>query len=206
MDKKDLLQSLKKRGIPENVIDAFSKVDREDFVPRELQKMAYEDSPLPISKGQTTSQPYTIAFMLAHLDVKKGQKVLEIGSGSGYALAIMAELIGSKGRAFGIERIPELERRSKKSLADYRNVNVYNRNGINGLEEFAPFDRIMISAALREIPEKIMGQLKNKGLLVAPKGSRFDHEIFVIQRKSGKEFEVKQRIPGFVFVPFIYED
>ena len=96
--------------------------------------------------------------------------------------------------------------KSKTNLTDYENVKVYNKNGIKGLEEEAPFDGIVISAALHEIPEKTMGQLKNNGILVAPKGSRFEQEIIAIRRKSKSEFEIKKRIPGFIFVPFIGED
>ena len=201
-----MLQSLRERGIPEAILLAFSEIEREDFIPADMERMAYEDIPLPIGKNQTTSQPYTIALMLSLLDVKQGQKVLEIGSGSGYVLALLSKLAGPEGKVFGVELVKETVKKSRKTLQGTKNIKVYNKNGAGGLPEFAPFDRILISAALRDIPEGIIAQLADHGILVAPKGSRFEQEILVIERKSGSEFEIKKRLPGFVFVPFIGED
>ena len=144
--------------------------------------------------------------MLSELKLKKGQKILEIGSGSGYVLALMSELVGKSGKAYGIEIIPELVKMSKKNLRNYKNVLVYNRNGSEGFPEKAPFDRILLSAACRVIPESLMAQLKVGGILVAPKGSRFEQEIIVIKRRSKNEFELLKKLPGFVFVPFIGQD
>ncbi|MGA2130153.1 MAG: protein-L-isoaspartate O-methyltransferase [Candidatus Pacearchaeota archaeon] len=209
MNKKELLWSLRERGAPEKIIDAFSKVNRENFISNNLKKMAYEDTPLPLTKGQTTSQPYTIALMLSNLHLKPGQKVLEIGSGSGYVLALISELIGKTGKVIGLEIIPELVKKSKENIEDagYKNIKIYKRNGSNGFPDEAKFDRILISAALRDVPEKIMAQLKTHGgILVAPKGSRFEQEIIVIERHSEAEFEIKKRLPGFVFVPFVEGD
>ena len=204
MEKKELLDSLKEKNFPQKILDAFSKVKRENFIPRNVKTMAYEDTALPIGHGQTVSQPHTIAIMLSLLDLKKGQKVLEIGSGCGYVLALLSEIVEKEGRVFGIEVVKELAKKSKENLADYyENVKIYNKNGAEGLEEKALFDRILISAAIRDIPEKVMGQLKNNGILVAPKGSRFEQEIIAIQRKSKTEFEIKKKIPGFIFVPFV---
>lgn len=207
MNKEELLWSLRERGAPEKIIDVFSKVNREAFISSNLKKMAYEDTPLPLTKGQTTSQPYTIALMLSNLHLKSGQKVLEIGSGSGYVLALISELVGKTGKVIGLEIVPELVKKSKENIEDagYKNIKIYKRNGSNGFPDEAKFDRILISAALRDVPEKIMAQLKKKGILVAPKGSRFEQEIIVIERMSEAEFEVKKRIPGFVFVPFVEE-
>jgi len=203
--KHQLLRSLEERGIQPRILEAFAEIDREDFIPAELEKMAYDDIPLPIGKGQTISQPYTIAVMLSLLELKKGQKVLEIGSGSGYVLALISQIIGEKGRVFGMEVIPELVKKSRKALTGYRNVRVYNKNGVQGLKEKAPFDRIIISAAVNEIPQELLHQLKPKGgILVAPKGSRFEQELVVIERKDNV-FEIKKRVPGFLFVPFVGE-
>src|SRR3989344_1119970 len=116
MDKLQLLQSLKKKNFPEEVVEAFSEVKREDFISEDLTEKAYEDTALPIGQGQTISQPYTIAIMLSELNLKKGQKVLEIGSGSGYVLALLSELVGKSGKVFGIEIIKELAEKSKKHL------------------------------------------------------------------------------------------
>jgi protein-L-isoaspartate(D-aspartate) O-methyltransferase len=136
--------------------------------------------------------------------LKKGQKVLEIGSGCGYVLALLSEIVGEKGEVYGIEVINSLVEKSELNLETYDNIKVYNRNGAEGLSEKAPFDRILISAALREVPEKIMGQLnEKKGILVAPKGSRFEQDLITIQRNSPAEFEMKNKIPGFIFVPFV---
>ena len=205
MDKQELIKSLEEKKFPKHVLEAFSRVKRQDFIPYTLRGMAYNDSALPIGSGQTMSQPYTIALMLSLLDLKPGQKVLELGSGSGYVIALISEIVGKKGRVFGIEVINELFKKSKDNLHDYKNTRVLHRNGSKGLPEEAPFDRILISAALHDIPEIIIGQLKNNGILVAPKGSRFEQEIIAIQRKSKTEFEMKKRLPGFLFVPFIEE-
>jgi len=205
MDKSELIKSLEEKKFSKEIVDAFSKVERQDFLPHSLKKMAYDDTPLPIGQGQTISQPYTIAIMLSELDLKKGQKILEIGSGSGYVLALIAEILGETGKIFGLEIIPQLFKKSKENLENYRNVKIYKRNGSNGFPDEARFDRILISAALREVPEKLMAQLKHKGILVAPQGSRFEQEIIVIQRKTETEFEMIKRLPGFIFVPFVEE-
>ena len=203
--KHELLRSLSERGIPPKILEAFSAVERADFISAELERMAYDDIPLPIGKGQTISQPYTIAIMLSLLELKPGQKILEIGSGSGYVLALLSELIGEKGRVFGMEVLPELAKKSRKALVGYKNVRVFAKSGAQGLPDKAPFDRILISAAIHEIPEKILHQLKPKGgLLVAPKGSRFEQDLVVLQRKDNV-FEIKKKVPGFLFVPFVGE-
>ncbi len=202
--KHQLLKSLEERGIMPRILEAFAEVEREDFIPPEHEKMAYDDIPLPIGKGQTISQPFTIAVMLSLLELKKGQKVLELGSGSGYVLALISHIVEEKGRVFGLELLPELVKKSRKPLTGYRNVRVYNKNGMHGLKEKAPFDRIIISAAINEIPEELLHQLKNNGILVAPKGSRFEQDLVVIQRKDNV-FEIKKRVPGFLFVPFVGE-
>ena len=204
MEKEDLLESLAEKNFPSEILNAFSNVKREDFTPKNVKTMAYDDTALPIGHGQTISQPYTIALMLSLLHLKKGQKVLEIGSGSGYVLALLSELVGEKGRVFGVEVVKELAEKSKENLVEYgKNIKVHNKNGIDGFKEEANFNGIVVSAALRDIPEKLLEQLKVGGVLVAPKGSRFEQEIIAIQRKSKTEFEVKKKIPGFIFVPFV---
>ena len=202
MNKSQLLDSLKREGISRKVLDAFSKVKREDFVPEFLKEKVYEDIPLPIGKEQTISQPYTIAIMLDLLDLKKSQKVLELGSGSGYVLALISNLVGDKGKVYGVERIKELANKSKVILKQIKNISVYNQDGKKGLKEKAPFDRILISAACETIPRASLSQLKNKGLLIAPVGHRYEQSLVIIQR-IGNEFKIKKKIPGFVFVPFV---
>jgi len=204
MNKQELLKRLKSFGFSKKILDAFSRVKREDFVPEDLEDQAYEDTPLPIGHGQTISQPYTIAVMLSEIELKKSQNVLEVGSGSGYVLALISKILGKNGKVSGIEIISELAAKSKEALTDYENVEVYNRNGSGGLPEKAPFDRILISAACREIPKKLLNQLKDQGLLLTPKGPRFGQTLVVIKRQ-GDEFKIIREIPGFIFVPFVEE-
>ena len=199
MNKTKLLNSLKKQGFSKEILDAFSKVKRENFISKKLKPYAYDDRALSIGEGQTISQPYTIAMMLSLLDLKKDQRVLEIGSGCGYVLALISTITQSN--VYSIEIVKELAEKSKKNLKNY-NVKVYNKNGAEGLEEKAPYDRILISAGCEKVPKKVLLQLKNNGILVAPVGPRIEQSLTVIQRKKNK-FIIKKEIPGFVFVPFV---
>ena len=167
-----------------------------------MEERAYEDNALPIGKGQTISQPYTIAVMLNMLNLKQGQKVLELGSGCGYVLALMSEIVGVKGEVFGIEIIKELYKKSKENLKDYKNIKVYNRDGKQGLKEAAPFDRILISAACEQIPHDVLYQLKEKGILVAPVGPRQGQTLAAVQRNQDN-FKIKEQLQGFLFVRFV---
>lgn len=202
MNKQQLIQSLKERGFSKQILDAFAKVKRENFIPKESRDMAYEDAPLPIGKGQTISQPYTIAMMFSLLELKKAQKVLEIGSGCGYALALLSEIVGKTGEIYGIEIVKELSQKSKQNLKNYNNIKVYHGNGADGLPEHAPFDRILISAGCREIPDEAFSQLKENGILVAPIGPERELALVSIRKINGKK-TIVERIPGFVFVPFV---
>jgi len=217
MQKSELLFSLKKKGFSKKILNVFSKVPREKFVPEKLKPRAYEDTALPIGEGQTISQPYTIATMFSLLDVRKNQKVLEIGSGCGYVLALLSELVGEKskseiythssskpndGKVFGVEIIKELAERSRNNLRSYKNIKVYNKNGADGLDEEKPLDRILISAALEKIPDKLVEQLKEKGILVAPVGNSYMQSLVKFQQIKN-ELIVKEKIPGFIFVRFI---
>jgi len=201
MDKTQLLESLKREGFSKQILDAFSKVNREDFITDQFKHRTYSDTALPIGEGQTISQPYTIATMLSLLDLKKAQKVLELGSGSGYVLALLSEIVGKDGQVFGVERIKQLSDNSKKPLKEYSNVQVFHTDGSKGLEKNDPYDRIIISAACDKIPKTILNQLKHDGILVAPIGKP-EQSLIKLQRKNNK-FVVKKEIPGFVFVPFI---
>ncbi|MCK4647334.1 protein-L-isoaspartate O-methyltransferase [Candidatus Pacearchaeota archaeon] len=200
MNKTQLLQSLKQKGFSKKVLDSFSKVSREKFIPAKLKKHAYEDIALPIGRGQTISQPYTIAMMLSLLELKNGQKVLEIGSGCGYVFALISKI--TKAKVFGIEIVRELAEKSKENLKEYNNIEVYNRDGSKGLAEESPYDRIIISAAGKEIPKKLVSQLKNNGIIVAPVGPR-DGQSLIAFKKIKDKLVIKKEIPGFVFVPFI---
>ncbi len=202
MKRQMLLDSLMQKDFSKKIIKAFEKVKRENFVPENVKKYAYEDTALPIGKRQTISQPYTIATMLSLLDLKPGQKVLELGSGCGYVLALISEIIGEKGQIFGVEIIKELAEKSKQNLGDYKNVKIYNLDGSKGLEEKSPFDGILISAALSVVPKSILNQLKEEGIFVAPIGNRISQTIVAIQRKNN-EFNILKEMPGFIFVPFV---
>lgn len=202
MNKTQLLQSLKQKGFSEQILNAFESVKREDFIPQELKSNAYEDAPLPIGKAQTISQPYTIAMMLSLLDLKKSQKVLEIGSGCGYALALISKIVGDNGKVFGIEIIKELAEKSKENLNDFKNIQIYHKTGMLGLKEKSPLDRILISAACEKIPDALVNQLKDKGIIVAPVGSRHEQSLIAYQKINNKLI-IQKQIPGFIFVPFV---
>ena len=203
MNKTQLITSLEEKGFSEDTLTAFSKVPRENFVPKALEERAYEDIALPIGYGQTISQPYTIARMFSLLELKKGQKVLEVGSGCGYVLALLSEIVGEKGEVYGIEIIKELVEKSKTNLNDYRNIKIYNKNGAEGLEEKSPFDRILISAAIDEIPATLTEQLKERGIIVAPINSMYGGSSLTAFQKSEDKLIIKKEIQGFIFVPFV---
>ena len=202
MNKKELLQSLKERGFSKQILNSFSKIKRENFIPENLKKMAYEDTALPIGKGQTISQPYTIATMFSLLELKKGQKVLEVGSGCGYVLALLSEITGKNGNIFGIEIIPELAEKSKQNLKEYGNVKINVGNGKLGLSKEKPFDRIIISAGYNEIPKKLVEQLKERGIIVAPLGNVYSQDLISYQKINGK-LKIKKEVQGFIFVPLV---
>lgn len=200
--KQILLESLKSRGFSDEILDAFSKVKREDFVPSNLKKMAYLDEALPIGNGQTISQPYTIATMLSFLNLKKGQKVLEIGSGCGYVLALLSELVGKDGKVFGIEIIKELAEKSRKKTERFKNASVYNKDGRKGLKKRGPFDGILISASCSDIPKPLVSQLDKNGIIAAPIGNKFGQSLVSFQKINGG-LKTLENFPGFVFVPLV---
>jgi len=200
MDKQQLIQGLKGKEFSKPILDAISKVPRERFMLPKLEKWAYEDRPLPIGQGQTISQPYTIALMLKMLKLRKGQKALEIGSGCGYVLALINEI--TKSKVYGVERIKQLWEKSKDNLKNY-NVEILNGNGYKGFPKFAPYDKILISCAVKQIPEAVLNQLKDRGILVAPMDIGKDYEIMVSCQKTKNKLIVKEQLDGFRFVPFI---
>lgn len=204
MEKEELLHSLKKRGFSEDLLRSFSRVKRENFVPREAKIFSYEDTSLPIGEGQSISQPYTLAVMLSMLKLEEGQKVLEIGSGSGYVLALISKRIGKKGKVYGLEIRKPLLQKSKTNLRDYKNTEVFYAHGKEGLKSKAPFDRIIISAATEGIPKKVISQLKEKGIIVAPIGKQYhpSQTLTSYEKIRGKLIE-KEKVSGFMFVTLI---
>jgi len=189
------------RGIKnERVLEAFLKVERHKFVPAELWESAYADYPLPIGEGQTISQPYIVALMTEELDLSGSEKVLEIGTGSGYQAAILAELAGE---VYSIERFAGLARRAEDALVSlgYANVKIKVGDGTLGWEEFAPFDRIIITAASPRVPLPLAEQLKEGGKLILPLGEGFGQVLTLVEKKRDK-LESTQ-ICGCVFVPLV---
>tara|TARA_Y100000310_G_C20387727_1_gene671265 strand:- start:35 stop:631 length:597 start_codon:yes stop_codon:yes gene_type:complete len=196
MDKKDLINKLEKEGFSDKIISAFEKVHREKFIPEEFKDQVYEDIAVSIGEGQTISQPYTVAFMLSLLDLKEGNKIMEVGSGSGYVLALMSEMFPNN-NIYGVERIKHLVEKSQIVLKDYKNVKVIFRDGSQGLEEYAPFDSVLVSASAEGIPDKLIEQLSINGILVIPVK---DSIIKVTKKPEGIE---RKEFSGFRFVPLI---
>lgn len=183
-----------------SVDKAFYKIQRADFLPEALRKYSDIDKPLPIGFGQTNSQPSTVRQMLEWLDVGQGDKILDIGSGSGWTTALMSSIVGPDGQVFAVERIPELVefgRNNCEKLA-ITNARFFQSENIYGLPEYAPFDRILVSAAAQKLPNELLSQVKIGGKLVIP----IKNTILVITKISyTKNKTIKH--PGFIFVPLI---
>ena len=194
------MQLLPRGIIDESVLLAMEKVPRHRFVPAGLAESAYEDRPLPIGEGQTISQPYIVALMTQSLELKGDESVLEIGSGSGYQAAVLAELVR---QVYTIERIEELCNRSSEILKTlgYVNVNLKAGDGSEGWPEFAPYDGIMVTAGSPEIPEVLTEQIKEGGRLVIPVGGYYSQELAVVHKIHGNL--ERKNVCGCVFVPLI---
>jgi protein-L-isoaspartate(D-aspartate) O-methyltransferase len=189
---------LRTRGIrDERILNAFASIPREQFVPPDLAATAYHDGPLPIGSGQTISQPYIVALMTQLLDVKKGTKVLEIGTGSGYQAAILAAL-GCD--VFSVERNPELAERASALLVKLGfSVHILTGDGTIGWREHAPFDRIIVTAAAPRIPESLADQLIEGGIIVIPVGTLHIQDLIKGIKKNEKILE--ENHGGCQFVP-----
>ncbi|MBI4090550.1 MAG: protein-L-isoaspartate(D-aspartate) O-methyltransferase [Candidatus Komeilibacteria bacterium] len=182
-----MLRQLRERDITDTrILEVFQSVPRESFVLPQDAGSAYEDYPLPIGFGQTISQPYIVAYMVSKLRLKPSDRVLEIGTGSGYAAAIISKLAA---KVFTVEVVPELYERAKATLKKlhYTNVICYLRDGRQGIPEEAPFDKIMLSAAPEQMPSTLLDQLKLGGLLIAPVGSIKLFQQLRLYEKTGPE-------------------
>lgn len=206
-DNTDLINNFIKKRILKTaeIIKAFYKIKREDFVPENFKKEAYINAPLSIGFGQTISQPETVAFMLELLQPQKGDKILEIGFGSGWQTALLCEIIGKKGKVFGIERIPELKEFGEKNISKYNFIKskravVMIGDGTKGFKKEAPFDKIIVAASADSVPPALKEQLKINGRLVIP----IKNSIWLLIKKADNQFE-EIEYPGFVFVPLISE-
>jgi len=180
-----------------NLVRAFENTARENFVLPEYREDAYLDEPLPLVSGQTISQPTTVAIMTQALEPKPGQKILEIGSGSGYQAAILSKIVGEKGRIFTVERISSLVKFARKNLKSYGNVSVVHADGTRGYVQKAPYDRIIVTATAANLPEQIFSQMKEKGIMVIP----IEDHLFKIT-KIGKKPKMED-LGLFAFVPLI---
>jgi len=192
---------IKIRGITdESVLKAMLEVPRHKFVGDALLSIAYQDSPLPIGYGQTISQPYIVALMTQLLDVKDDQKVLEIGTGSGYQAAILAKLAMS---VITVERIAELFQQSKELLHNlgYKNIIVVHADGSIGYKEYAPYDRIIVTASSPRVPDSLIEQLSPNGKIVIPIGNRIIQRLEVILKEG--ESVKREASEGVRFVPLI---
>ncbi len=201
LKKRMVEEQLIPRGIKnQRVLDAFAKVERHRFIPEDLRNSAYADFPVPIGDGQTISQPYIVALMTECLDLKGEERILEIGSGSGYQTAILAEL-GKE--VYSIERFANLSQRTEKLLRElgYTNIKLKTGDGTLGWPEEAPFDRIIITAASPRIPLPLEEQLKDNGRLILPLGDSFS-QVLTVAKKKGANLESEQ-ICGCVFVPLV---
>lgn len=214
MRKKQLTEKLVREGYlrTRSVIGAFLAIDRADFVPEEMREYAYADAPLPIGYGQTVSQPLTVAFMLELLEAKAGDRILDIGAGSGWQTALLSHIAGAREEEGGkfpfplviaIERIPELAAFARTNVGAYGFIEngvaeVIEGDGAKGAEEYGPFDRIISAASASVIPGAWKEQLKVGGRIVAP----VRESIVVLEKTGADEFE-ESRYFGFRFVPLV---
>lgn len=179
---------------------AFHTIDRQNFVPVSLRDQAYRDTPLPIGYGQTISQPWTVRRMLEWLDAQPNDKVMDVGSGSGWTTALLSEIIGPEGKVYAVEIIPQLVEFGKNNCQNIgvKNAEFFQAGKEYGLPHLAPFDRILVSAAAKTLPMILVDQLKIGGKLVIP----VNNDILEITKTSEKDYKTIVH-PGFIFVPLI---
>jgi protein-L-isoaspartate(D-aspartate) O-methyltransferase len=199
--RKQLVKEIEKRGIiSEEVLNAIGNVPRHWFLDTVFINSAYEDKAFPIAAGQTISQPYTVAYQTSLLQINKGDKILEIGTGSGYHTCVLLEM---DAKVFSIERQKELHDKAKKFLPTIGyNPKLFYGDGYKGLPTYAPFDKIIVTAGAPYIPEDLISQLKPGGILVIPVGSGLIQIMTIILKTSETDFE-KIELDQFKFVPLL---
>jgi protein-L-isoaspartate(D-aspartate) O-methyltransferase len=196
--RRNLIEELRAQGVTsQSVLDALMKVPRHEFVPRAHRHLAYENRPLPIGHEQTISQPFIVAYMTEAAEIAPGEKVLEIGTGSGYQAAVLAELAKE---VYTIEIIPALAEGARSLLRQmkYQNVQVRTGNGYEGWVEHAPYDAIVVTAAPDHVPQALVDQLAVRGKMVIPVGSTFQQMVIITKNESGV---VERRTIPVRFVP-----
>lgn len=194
-------RQIARRGITSpRILDAFSDVPRHMFIPESQHLFAYQDGPLPIGKGQTISQPYIVAYMTKHLNLEGEERVLEIGTGSGYQAAILGKLAGE---VHTIERHPSLAESASRLLQDlgFENIHVHVGDGTKGLPDFAPYNAIMVTAAAPEVPTPLLDQLADGGRLIMPVGGRIGQVLHLYQRRE--KGVQREALAPVAFVPLI---
>lgn len=203
MKKEDLIKYWKDNyNFTKEEIKAFEDVKRENFISPHLRQYAYDDKPLPILRGKTISQPTTVMIMTHALQLKPGDKVFEIGTGSGYQTAIIAKLIGKKGKVITTEVIPELFNLAKLNLKKEKisNFEIYEEDGSKGMPSKSPFDKIIITAACNDFPEELLQQLKINGIIVGPIGNREEQNMLKGVKQKDGTLEI-QSLGSFLFSP-----
>ncbi|MBN2481131.1 MAG: protein-L-isoaspartate(D-aspartate) O-methyltransferase [Bacteroidales bacterium] len=197
-------QQIEARGIrDERVLDAMRKVERHLFMPSELASRAYGDFPLPIGYDQTISQPYIVAFMTEALDLEPADKVLEVGTGSGYQAAILAEICDT---VYTIEIVPELAARAESLLKvlHYDNVLVRTGDGYQGWPEHSPFDAIIVTCSPTHVPEPLVAQLAEGGKMIIPVGEQFNQSLVLMEKRKGRLSQTS--VLAVRFVPMVDEN
>lgn len=198
-----MYEYLEYHGVRREVIEAMNRIDRKIFVSEEYEESAYLEVPLPIGFGQTISAPHMVGIMCSALNLSHGDKVLEIGTGSGYNAAVISLLVGDDGHVYTIERIAELAEiaRRRMELLRIKNVTVVVGDGKNGLAEYSPFDKIVLTCYARKIPEQLLSQLSDNGVLLCPVGNELVQVLKRITKVRGKIHE--ENLMEVKFVPLI---
>jgi protein-L-isoaspartate(D-aspartate) O-methyltransferase len=200
-----IARTVKARGVTNaRVLEAMNAVKREDFVPPRMQASAYDDNPLPIGSGQTISQPYIVALMAEAMKIQPTDKVLDVGTGCGYAAAVLAHLAKE---VHTIERIPELAESSRERLQrlGYKNITVHSGDGTLGLPKYAPFDAICVAAGGPRIPKSLVQQLNDGGRIVIPIENEEGYQDLVVGTRRGDKMKL-EGLGGVRFVPLIGEE